>query len=241
MKAPPFESLNYFLDNLANHYKHKKIFFEFTGGEPTLYRDFPKLLQWVKSKGHHQSLITNASKPLSYWREILPLIDHLQISFHHQRAEVDNILELLNFAPKNLSIHLSIMLEPVSFFKTLERVKPLIESRENLTYSLQPVLERENKGKFNYTKIMLNVLRKQVLSFGDNPKFIRDEYSLLSKPSFPYRGKMVLNEDSLEHTYSFDELLRLNKNWKGWNCHVGLEKLIIDASRDAPWRGSRRR
>lgn len=85
---------NYKIKNLKNYEKivdklcELNIFnwINFAGGEPTLFKELPNLLQYSKNKGFNNSLITNGWKiatDKNFFKDILKNLDVLGLSIDY--------------------------------------------------------------------------------------------------------------------------------------------------------------
>ena len=95
----PLKVVKDFCKNVVDSKKNKKVFFEFTGGEITYYKDFIQLFEYLKSLGAETGLISNGSRDLNYWEKHRHLIDHICLSFHAEGGDIDhffNVVRILN-------------------------------------------------------------------------------------------------------------------------------------------------
>lgn len=71
-------------------WRHGFRYVTFTGGEPTMYPDFPKVLRYAKQMGYRTHLITNGNTIANgkYSARILPHLDEVCVSIHGPSAAV---------------------------------------------------------------------------------------------------------------------------------------------------------
>ena len=86
-----FKVIKNFIDACETHYAPRKVYFEFTGGEVTLWKDFIKCAQYIKSKGHDIGFISNASRTIRWWEKNKNNFDHVCLSFHPESAEAGSL------------------------------------------------------------------------------------------------------------------------------------------------------
>src|SRR5947207_9732272 len=93
---PQFEPLLSFCDRLIAHYREvrRALRFQFTGGEPTLYRHFPDLVKHLKHEGCEVSLISNGSRRLNWWKEVCPSLDGVVLTHHIEFADFSRFAEV---------------------------------------------------------------------------------------------------------------------------------------------------
>ena len=84
-----FEIIKKFIDACEKHYAPRKVYFEFTGGEVTLWKDFIKCAQYIKSKGHDIGFISNASLTIRWWEKNKNNFDLYKLKFSSESAEAD--------------------------------------------------------------------------------------------------------------------------------------------------------
>src|SRR4051794_22303064 len=48
----------------------QNTYFEFTGGEVTLWQDFLPLLEYLKAQGANTTFLSNGSRPMAFWKKV---------------------------------------------------------------------------------------------------------------------------------------------------------------------------
>src|SRR5690606_28139837 len=110
------EEAKSFINQVFDHYgASKKYFFEFTGGEVTLYKELPALFAFLKEKGAKVGLISNGSRSLDFWKKLLPLIDQICLSFHPESAKADHYLSVVQLLSPTVRTHVNVMMSPEHF------------------------------------------------------------------------------------------------------------------------------
>ena len=92
-----YEDVEIFCERVINHYGDKKIYFEFTGGEVTMWKDFPKIISYLKDNDVNVGLISNGSRTLRWWKENYKNIDHVSLSYHSDFADDKHYLKVAKF------------------------------------------------------------------------------------------------------------------------------------------------
>jgi FMN phosphatase YigB (HAD superfamily) len=199
----------------------RKVYFEFTGGEVTLYRDFVEICQYVKSLGAKVGLISNGSRTLRWWEENKQYFDHLCISYHPEFAEPDHFINVVKLLHNDVRTHVNIMMSPEKFdqcFDIADRLKDV----NNISIALQPLIVDFGDTLYEYTE--------------DQQRIIDNQYDLIVKHikfdrNFEYqRGAMaMLQENGNKIPKSAHRFINDKTNdWSGWNCYSGVEQIIVD-------------
>ncbi len=218
----PIEVCRDFVDRVMNHYSGsfgKKVYFELTGGEATLFPALAELLQHIKSRGGYTGLMSNGSLPSQKWTAIMSVLDHLCLSFHPRQSRPAQFLELAERIHPIVSTHFNIMMYPPLFDKSLEMAKSLRSILTNSSISLQPLLESLKPGM-------------PMIMYSDHQKKIMEAFDCSvpwNKDNFSTRGGMkvaALNGDHFVVQVPQMVLGRLNR-WKGWTCWAGLECITV--------------
>jgi MoaA/NifB/PqqE/SkfB family radical SAM enzyme len=95
LKGLPLETVKEIVDELRALHPTKKFLFEFTGGEITPYRDFTEMVTYLRDQSCDVNILSNGSRPLAWWKQHAPLLKHVCLSFHLERANADHYAEIL--------------------------------------------------------------------------------------------------------------------------------------------------
>jgi len=215
-----YEKVIAFCDKVMDHYK-KVIYFEFTGGEVTLWKHFPALCKYLKSKGMEVGFISNSSRTLRWWNDILPHVDHVCLSFHSEFGDKEHFLEVVKLTSQHFRTHVNIMMNPDRFDElyqfSLECVKI-----NNISIALQPLLVHFSEEVYPYNPIQKSIL--------DNQWQLVTSRIVYDKSYKSYRGAMAMVEPDGNRTVAAaHKFINHGKNaWSGWKCWAGLEQIVID-------------
>jgi MoaA/NifB/PqqE/SkfB family radical SAM enzyme len=210
-----------FIIQIKNHFFDKQIYFEFTGGEVTMYKHFESIAKFCHSIGIRVGLISNGSRTIRYWQENKQYFDHICLSFHSEFADADHFVNVVKTVHMDVKTHVNIMMNPNHFDLGLNVARRCRELG-NLSLALQPLLHDMNRGLFEYS---------------DNQKTVLDnQYELITKniPIYKqydyYRGAMrkVRTDGSSEIANTYDFINEKSNDWSGWNCYAGLEQIVVD-------------
>ena len=186
--------------------------FTFSGGELTLWKDFPQLCSYIKQKGNHKIyLITNGYRSPNYWKNIN--VDIIFFSWHPtSKLKIEKWCEKINLCT-NKHKRIFVLMYPYVWDKAVSDFNYL---KENLidfeTLELKYVDERAKKEKILYTQDQLSFIEKNaILNF---------------KKATRAKFNVVIN--NIEKHIPISKILtkKLNKFY-GWKCNAGIKNLVL--------------
>jgi organic radical activating enzyme len=211
------------LETIINKYKavgYRNFKFFFSGGEPTAWRNFIPICEWLYKELPRATLAvnTNLSRPLDWWQKYHYLFDDVVASFHveftkKERYEENSIFlcEKVNYLSTKMLLHEERFWEVVEFGNHLKTVMP------NYFLEWTPLFDEMtvNAGPWQYT----------------DPKkeeFIRNctTEMHLSKPKPMKRTTRTVSynryEDGATEVCNSNEVIVAGNNFfTGWKCDVG--------------------
>lgn len=228
-----FEVVKSFIDKVAEHYAPRSVYFEFTGGEVTLWKDFVKCAEYIKSIGHDIGFISNASRTIRWWEKNKYSFDHVCLSFHPEHAEPDHFFEVVKIMSEQCRTHVNIMghTDPDLFQKGVDLSNKLADDIENISMAFQPLVVDFGEVRYPYTDKQQTIFDDQFKLFGSRVKHTK-QFKL-------YRGSMDMHDtvNNLKQNTSAHRFIADNtNNWKGWDCWAGVEQIIVDFN-GSVWRG----
>jgi hypothetical protein len=171
--------------------------------------------------------LTNGSRTLNWWKKTAPILDDIVISFHPESADIEhcsNVSAVLRDAGVFHSIQ--ICLYPPHLDKCYEAAEYFHENaRCNVVIIKSLRLTLASSETFVYEQDYLD----RILRFDGEPKWTSEFLDGDSKAN-PYAKnlKFISNSDEL-YVSSANELMRKGQNtWKGWNCNIGIETLVVE-------------
>lgn len=221
MKWPDVNKIKAFITRVKDHYYPKKLYFEFTGGEVTVYPEFLELCQFCKDMDVRIGLITNGSRSVRWWEENKHLFDHVCISFHPEEADPEHFIEVVNTLHDVVRTHVNIMMDPSKFdycYDVAKRVKEL----GNISMALQTLIHDFGEVLYDYTEYQQDIIARQYELIVKDIKHTKSfEY---------YRGAMRVTypDGSNERISPHSFISNKTNNWSGWDCYAGVEQLIVD-------------
>lgn len=227
-KGLPFERVREIVDGLFRAHPKKKFLFEFTGGEITIYRDFTQLITYLHEKGCDVSILSNGSRPTGWWEQHAPLLTHVCLSFHVERAQQEHFLAVLAVITRTTSVHLNLMVMPGRLKECLALYAAVEAQFPSVSLALQPLAPNEEIPPGEYSARELFVLQTQHADTPEGP--MSGPGFLFSKPHVNYRESMVWQfAKRAEVPTTAQEVIAEGTNqWQGWKCSAGLEMVMID-------------
>ena len=219
-----FEVVTKFIDATIRHYYPRKVYFEFTGGEVTLWKDFIKCAEYIKEAGHDIGFISNASRTLRWWEKNKEKFDHVCLSFHPEEGDATHFIEVVKIMSQQCRTHVNIMMhyDPTKWEECVKAANEAILIN-NISFSVQPLIIDFGDKLYNYTEEQTAYIDQQWNNLGSKIKHDK-QWKL-------YRGSMTMHDDvnSLSHTSSPTRFIadRTN-NWSGWDCWARVEQVVVD-------------
>lgn len=225
-RGPDIEVVKDFCRRVIEAKPDKRVFFEFTGGEVTYYKQFSELLRFIKSLGADVGLISNGSRTLEFWEAHKDLIDHICLSFHPEQGKSDHFFDVVKLLNEVTTVHVNIMMLPEKFEDLYLLARKISSEVEGISVAIQALFENMSGGIFNYTPKQQMILDQPALPFGTDLKYFRSPH--VGKRI--YRGEMakVYRDGRSEIVQPPELIARGENNWVGWDCYIGLENIVVD-------------
>ena len=208
-------------------YKHYKFFF--SGGEPTAWKNFIPICEWLREKLPDCTLAvnTNLSRPLAWWEKHYHLFDDIVASFHVEFSDKDKykennifLCDKVNYLCTKMLMHEERFWEVVEYGEHLKTVMP------NYFIEWTPLFDEMsvNAGPWQYKD-------------SEKKKFI-DAHNVEMNFTLPkpYKESKAVSynkyEDHSRSTTNSNEIIVNGQNFfKGWVCNVG-DAIFINPTGD---------
>lgn len=219
----PYEEVINFYHKVLDSHPGKKVFFEFTGGEVTYYKNFSKLIQYLHENNASIGIISNGSRKISYWEDHHKYLDHICLSFHSEQGDPEHFYEVVCYLTDKVTTHVNIMMNPEKFDICYDLAQKIAENCQ-VSIAMQPLLEGMDGDLFNYTPKQKKILDVQELNYAKQPTYKRNP-----NHSKVYRGALRLTTTNGDTSItSSQELISKGMNsWVGWECYAGVENICI--------------
>ena len=197
--------------------------FSFSGGEPTAYKDFLRLIDYyasdVNPKYQSFHMTSNCSPGLKWWEKTVAALKRVNrasitASFHAEFADEQAFGDKLLFLMENgIYITINQVMVPEFFYEYYDRCLRFYNRGINVT--LKP--QSDTTASFivdGYTLDMHNIMQTGF------PQHLKDNYI--------YQIELL---DNNGHKYLLDQAERFNafefNKFKGWICNSGYQSVII--------------
>lgn len=212
----------YNLDTIISKYKdegYKDFKFFFSGGEPTAWKNFIPICEWLRKEIPNCTIAvnTNLSRPLAWWQKHYHLFDDIVASFHvefadKQRYEENSIFlcDKVNYLASKMLMHEERFWEVVEFGEYLKTILP------NYFIEWTPLFDEMtvNAGPWEYKD-------------SEKVKFL-NERNVDIKQTIPKPSKenncisySKFSDRTTTHVNSNDVIIHRQNFFKGWECNVG--------------------
>ncbi len=198
-------------------YKHYKFFF--SGGEPTAWKNFIPICEWLREKLPDCTLAvnTNLSRPLAWWEKHYHLFDDIVASFHvefsdKEKYKENNIFlcDKVNYLCTKMLMHEERFWEVVEYGNHLKEVMP------NYFIEWTPLFDEMsvNAGPWQYKD-------PEKKTFIDTHN-VEMNFTLPK----PYKESKAVSfnkyDDQSKSATNSNEIIVNGENFfKGWLCNVG--------------------
>lgn len=219
------ENLDVYLKNLEtiiHRYKsvgYKNFKFFFSGGEPTAWKNFIPICEWLREKLPNCTLAvnTNLSRPLAWWQKNYNLFDDVVASFHIEFANKDRyrdnsifLCDKINYLATKMLMHDERFWEVVEYGNYLKTVMP------NYFLEWTPLFDEMSihAGPWNYN----DPEKKKFISENN----IETQFTITK----PYKENKAISFNRYEDgsscpTISNDIIVQRQNFFKDWSCSVG--------------------
>lgn len=218
---PDIETVKAFILKVKSQHPNKNLYFEFTGGEVTLYKHFTELCKFCNDNEVKVGIISNGSRTIRFWEEHKQYLDHICLSYHPEFSNADHFIDVVKLVHDEVRTHVNIMMSPEKFDSCCAVAERITEIN-NISMALQPLIVDFGDTLYEYSPQQQEVFDKQHELFSKKIKFTkRVEY---------YRGAMreVYADGSSQVKSAHRFIADKTNDWSGWKCFAGVEQLIVD-------------
>ncbi|MGR5307947.1 radical SAM protein [Vibrio mediterranei] len=227
--VPRYEVLTDFISSIFEHANsiNRTPLFEFGGGEVTLLSYFADILKFIYQNNGLVSIVSNASKRLSWWQDNAKYLSGVSLSYHindiksgSHFTEVSKILE----ASQTTRFHVNIMMVPERFDDCLAFANKL-KQEVRCSIALQPLFEGFGHGgitkKYPYTPEQEQIM-----------KDFRGRPELKTLPPSMAELEVKYADGTTKNLSTFDLIANDQTNFVGWDCYAGIDSLVVTFSGD---------
>jgi len=218
-----------FIQRIKSFHPEKNIYFEFTGGEVTLNKDFIEICKFCTESDVKVGFISNGSRTLRWWEENKGYFDTVILSFHSEFANPSHFCEVVKILHENVRVHVNVMMKAENWDNCVDLANN-IKDIGNCSMALQPLAHGLSGALYDYTTEQLDFISNQHALLTGQIKY--------TKHFDVYRGAMktVYANGTSDPRTAHSFIGKNTNNWEGWACYAGVEQLIVDMD-GTIWRG----
>lgn len=196
------------------------------GGEPTLWPELGKFCRDLKQ--HHDvyiTLISNGGRSLRWWGENFMYFDDVVLSYHHEFSNVDHHINVADFLyENNLKVTSLVLMDASKWSTCVSAVEKMKTSEFPWYIQSKEIVESPGRGIDDYNAEQLRYVTSSIKRIPDSQWILERLDDVKMYPS------VALFEDGSAEAITPPTILVNHwHKFKGWNCNLGQESIVIDA------------
>ncbi len=206
-------------DALKTHYADRlgrKVWLQFTGGEPTMHPRVVDLLRAASERGLAASLISNGSRTLRFWQSIVDHLDSVILTYHDEFVIHDHFIEIGRLLCAAMPVHVNVTMHPDRFDATFARAEEIGEAMPGATISLKPLREDFDTRLYPYSTEQLKRLETRITR--PKPRPAQAPRGVMTATGISGRSEQRRPNSFITHDQN---------HWRGYRCQAGLESLRV--------------
>ena len=223
---PDIEQCEVAIKSITQQSTHDHRIYTILGGEPTVWKNFTKLAQIIKNVDENSivNILTNGSRTINWWNKTKPYLDKVSISYHHEQADVDHIIEVVNTIQYDCQTNIQMLMDVNHWDKCVEIYEKL---RDNTQAPIQ------------IKKLQIEFGQREWMQYTDEQrKWMYDSHKLTNGRPSTKRNKTSLGincfyEDGSVKQENNHDLIQAGLNkFLDWSCNIGRDLIVIKANGD---------
>ena len=221
---PDIENCEIAIKKITEQSNHDYRIYTILGGEPTVWKDFTKLTKIIKDTDSNSvvNILTNGSRTINWWNKTKHFLDKVSISFHHEQADVDHIIEVVNSIQNDCQTNIQMLMDVNHFEKCITLFEKL---RDN---TIVPIQLKKLQVSFG-GKEWMNYSQEQVDLIKQLHK--QTAYRSSTKKNITSFGINCFYDDGTVTQENNHDLIQSGNNkFYGWKCNIGRDLLVISSN-----------
>lgn len=226
------KNLDHLLGTYRTYFNKKIIRMHIIGGEPTLWPRLGEFVQWCHD--NYQCRVTmasNGSRTLRWWKEYAKYFDDIQISVHHEYADLQHIKDVLDtiYAEGHVMTAAQVLLDPLHWDKCETILNDLIEHPIPWLVKSRVVMDLADKNiREEYSETQLDFLEDKVKRLP--PQEYIERMKATGKIQEATDAVLVFPDGTTEHYNTFKIWKNHWHSFYGWECNLGVDRVTIQAT-----------
>lgn len=215
-----------FINKVREHAKlnnKKYIIWKLEGGEPTVWKDFLHVCEYITSEPNNFiTVISNGSRSLKWWNRAASYFTTAHLSMHLEYAD---------------PIHIRQIADLLSEHKVLTSVMVML-SKENWDKGITAIEILKNSKNKDWAITALGITKINLENYGQPEDYTEEQRKFFNnskiRPLSIINDKLPIDSnvrrEMLADGIDFNpEIAIVNNesNWKGYNCKIGIDQIYI--------------
>ena len=193
--------------------------FHFSGGEPTLYRNFTKLVRTIVENDLGSiSMVSNGARPASWWEKNAGYFAVITLSYHIENAYFERFAKVAGVCARDTNLHINVPAHIDHFDECQSVLTKLLEANPSASGVLKPILPDFREPMIPYSQEQMEILKTQFRPpVRSEKQKEREELPLIAT----YESGEKLQQSAAKI------LARGENGFKGYECWAGLESMAV--------------
>ena len=208
------------LDKLMSHYMEglgRKVWLQFTGGEPTLHPGISDIVHEAHGRGMHVSLISNGSRTIRFWEKSRDLLDSVILTLHSEEADLEHFTSVIGILSERSHVQVNVTMIPERFDRICDVIQEIAQLHPDVDIVPKPLRLGFGHELYPYSEKQLDWMKRQVQPPPRDGR-LRAPRSLMTRKNA---------DGSSEEIRANQFILRGENRWRGWTCEAGIESLRV--------------
>lgn len=200
-----------------------KIHCLFTGGEPTVWKDFTALIDVLSARGWYLSVNSNGSRTARWWEENAHKFSSITLSYHTESVDDEEFVQKVKICESKTKTSVNIMLHP-----NLIWFRKAVRMGERLKNETTDTGVNHFQIQHNFGLQVINISQYSPEQLSVIPTL--ENRSPIKSKDIIHDNYYIENTEGQSKKCNGLEIINAGlANFKGWNCHAGLDGVFIDA------------
>jgi organic radical activating enzyme len=194
------------------------------GGEPTLWPHLSEFCQGIKETHPVEiQLTSNGSRTLRWWEENSLYVDKVVLSCHYKDVDINNFIQVADYIfGRGTDIGALMLMDATAWDTCVELIEQMRSSKHPWIIQAKEVVDAPGYDIRNYTAEQLSYFKQPFKRVPDTNWIINNIHRFRVHESVS-----LYDDNSVELALPNYYIVNKLNQWKGWNCNVALENLVI--------------